>query len=329
MCVLTPASLSLCLPSSSTCVRTAGATQPRATARSPSCGCSTVCSSTASRASSGPCSGTGSTSENSTRVSGSRPPALRVLPVGPLGSCVGCSVPGLHSQPRQLDLQKTRHQLSCVLTSHCPLYSCCGSWAGGPLSSTREARRLGQGHTEPGSFWAFLILELLRLDCIQPRFSCTIPVPTSFLSTVTCLPSVPFYSVFLRASLFITVVRFFFLETAFLLSDAHVTAMLQCLEAVEQNNPRLLAQIDASMVKGAKHDPCLSWASAPHHALHSSAASDFPTEAVVSSKTSICKNARKELSVVEPDSCRNLLSVTVTKHPGLKQLGEERVYLIS
>ncbi|XP_038272610.1 LOW QUALITY PROTEIN: run domain Beclin-1-interacting and cysteine-rich domain-containing protein [Dermochelys coriacea] len=33
----------------------------------------------------------------------------------------------------------------------------------------------------------------------------------------------------------------------FLLSDAHVTAMLQCLEAVEQNNPRLLAQIDTSM----------------------------------------------------------------------------------
>lgn len=44
-------------------------------------------------------------------------------------------------------------------------------------------------------------------------------------------------------------VRFSFLETAFLLSDAHVTAMLQCLEAVEQNNPRLLAQIDASMVR--------------------------------------------------------------------------------
>lgn len=70
-------SLPLCLPSSSPCVRTAGATQPPATARSPSSGCSTVCSSTASRASSGLCSGTGSTSENSTRVSGSRPPAPR------------------------------------------------------------------------------------------------------------------------------------------------------------------------------------------------------------------------------------------------------------
>lgn len=41
---------------------------------------------------------------------------------------------------------------------------------------------------------------------------------------------------------------FFSPDTAFLLSDGHVTAMLQCLEAVEQNNPRLLAQIDTSMV---------------------------------------------------------------------------------
>nr|XP_060623275.1 run domain Beclin-1-interacting and cysteine-rich domain-containing protein isoform X4 [Anolis sagrei ordinatus] len=42
-------------------------------------------------------------------------------------------------------------------------------------------------------------------------------------------------------------VRKFYADSAFLLSDAHVTVMLQCLEAVEQNNPRLLAQIDASM----------------------------------------------------------------------------------
>ncbi|XP_008568918.1 PREDICTED: run domain Beclin-1 interacting and cysteine-rich containing protein isoform X4 [Galeopterus variegatus] len=48
-------------------------------------------------------------------------------------------------------------------------------------------------------------------------------------------------------------IRKFYTDTAFLLSDAHVTAMLQCLEAVEQNNPRLLAQIDASMFAG-KHD---------------------------------------------------------------------------
>ncbi|XP_062987835.1 run domain Beclin-1-interacting and cysteine-rich domain-containing protein isoform X2 [Elgaria multicarinata webbii] len=42
-------------------------------------------------------------------------------------------------------------------------------------------------------------------------------------------------------------IRRFYADSAFLLSDAHVTVMLQCLEAVEQNNPRLLAQIDASM----------------------------------------------------------------------------------
>lgn len=33
-------------------------------------------------------------------------------------------------------------------------------------------------------------------------------------------------------------------EDAFLLSEPHVTAMFQCLEAVEQNNPKLLAQVD-------------------------------------------------------------------------------------
>ncbi|XP_060028208.1 run domain Beclin-1-interacting and cysteine-rich domain-containing protein isoform X3 [Erinaceus europaeus] len=48
-------------------------------------------------------------------------------------------------------------------------------------------------------------------------------------------------------------IRKFYTDTAFLLSTAHVTAMLQCLEAVEQNNPRLLAQIDASMF-ARKHD---------------------------------------------------------------------------
>ncbi|XP_044312130.1 run domain Beclin-1-interacting and cysteine-rich domain-containing protein isoform X2 [Varanus komodoensis] len=42
-------------------------------------------------------------------------------------------------------------------------------------------------------------------------------------------------------------IRKFYADSAFLLSDTHVTVMLQCLEAVEQNNPRLLAQIDASM----------------------------------------------------------------------------------
>ncbi|NWR77207.1 RUBIC protein, partial [Centropus unirufus] len=50
-------------------------------------------------------------------------------------------------------------------------------------------------------------------------------------------------------------IRKFYADTAFLLSDAHVTAMLQCLEAVEQNNPRLLAQIDTSMLTRRSEGP--------------------------------------------------------------------------
>ncbi|NWW59997.1 RUBIC protein, partial [Ifrita kowaldi] len=50
-------------------------------------------------------------------------------------------------------------------------------------------------------------------------------------------------------------IRKFYTDTAFLLSDAHVTAMLQCLEAVEQNNPRLLAQIDTSMLTRKSGNP--------------------------------------------------------------------------
>nr|XP_013814951.1 PREDICTED: run domain Beclin-1 interacting and cysteine-rich containing protein isoform X2 [Apteryx mantelli mantelli] len=50
-------------------------------------------------------------------------------------------------------------------------------------------------------------------------------------------------------------IRKFYADTAFLLSDSHVTAMLQCLEAVEQNNPRLLAQIDTSMFTRKSEGP--------------------------------------------------------------------------
>ncbi|XP_025901199.1 run domain Beclin-1-interacting and cysteine-rich domain-containing protein isoform X1 [Nothoprocta perdicaria] len=58
-------------------------------------------------------------------------------------------------------------------------------------------------------------------------------------------------------------IRKFYSDTAFLLSDSHVTAMLQCLEAVEQNNPRLLAQIDTSMLAGTSLPPvCASGPSA-------------------------------------------------------------------
>ncbi|KAM9316568.1 run domain Beclin-1-interacting and cysteine-rich domain-containing protein [Gastrophryne carolinensis] len=42
----------------------------------------------------------------------------------------------------------------------------------------------------------------------------------------------------------------FYTDAAFLLNDQYVTAMFQCLEAVEQNNPRLLAQIDTSVLAG-------------------------------------------------------------------------------
>ncbi|XP_029905153.1 run domain Beclin-1-interacting and cysteine-rich domain-containing protein isoform X2 [Myripristis murdjan] len=48
--------------------------------------------------------------------------------------------------------------------------------------------------------------------------------------------------------------RKYYNEEAFLLSEPHVTAMFQCLEAVEQNNPRLLALVDTvglSPLKGS------------------------------------------------------------------------------
>ena len=38
------------------------------------------------------------------------------------------------------------------------------------------------------------------------------------------------------------------IDSAFLLSEPHVTAMFQCLEAVEQNNPKLLALVDTLAV---------------------------------------------------------------------------------
>ncbi|XP_070609919.1 run domain Beclin-1-interacting and cysteine-rich domain-containing protein [Erythrolamprus reginae] len=60
-------------------------------------------------------------------------------------------------------------------------------------------------------------------------------------------------------------IRKFYTDSAFLLSDAHVNVMLQCLEAVEQNNPRLLAQIDASIFarKGQASEPRTKSLTAP------------------------------------------------------------------
>ncbi|XP_074492291.1 run domain Beclin-1-interacting and cysteine-rich domain-containing protein isoform X2 [Sebastes fasciatus] len=51
--------------------------------------------------------------------------------------------------------------------------------------------------------------------------------------------------------------RKYFNDAAFLLSEPHVTAMFQCLEAVEQNNPKLLAQVDTVGLSPLKSPPCL------------------------------------------------------------------------
>ncbi|XP_010734935.3 run domain Beclin-1-interacting and cysteine-rich domain-containing protein isoform X1 [Larimichthys crocea] len=51
--------------------------------------------------------------------------------------------------------------------------------------------------------------------------------------------------------------RKYYNDDAFLLSEPHVTAMFQCLEAVEQNNPKLLAQVDTVGLSPLKGPPCL------------------------------------------------------------------------
>ncbi|XP_076007331.1 run domain Beclin-1-interacting and cysteine-rich domain-containing protein isoform X2 [Genypterus blacodes] len=51
--------------------------------------------------------------------------------------------------------------------------------------------------------------------------------------------------------------RKYYNDEAFLLSEPHVTAMFQCLEAVEQNNPRLLALVDTVGLSPLKSSPCL------------------------------------------------------------------------
>ncbi|XP_053315341.1 run domain Beclin-1-interacting and cysteine-rich domain-containing protein isoform X2 [Spea bombifrons] len=77
--------------------------------------------------------------------------------------------------------------------------------------------------------------------------------------------------------------RKFYSVSAFLLSEAHVNAMFQCLEAVEQNNPRLLAQIDTSVLAGKQDftmsgknvdfttlsgSPCIPYTDNPRHSLY-------------------------------------------------------------
>ncbi|CAI9546454.1 unnamed protein product [Staurois parvus] len=77
----------------------------------------------------------------------------------------------------------------------------------------------------------------------------------------------------------------FYSDTAFLLSDRYVTAMFQCLEAVEQNNPRLLAQIDTSVLAGKREftvsgkslslsalpvTPFIPYTGSPNHSMYNS-----------------------------------------------------------
>ncbi|XP_015250256.1 PREDICTED: run domain Beclin-1 interacting and cysteine-rich containing protein isoform X3 [Cyprinodon variegatus] len=52
--------------------------------------------------------------------------------------------------------------------------------------------------------------------------------------------------------------RKYYNDDAFLLSEPHVTAMFQCLEAVEQNNPKLLAQVDTVGLSPLRGSPCFS-----------------------------------------------------------------------
>uniref|UniRef100_A0A8C7NEU5 Rubicon autophagy regulator n=1 Tax=Oncorhynchus mykiss TaxID=8022 RepID=A0A8C7NEU5_ONCMY len=51
--------------------------------------------------------------------------------------------------------------------------------------------------------------------------------------------------------------RKYYNEDAFLLKEPHVTAMFQYLEAVEQNNPRLLALVDTVKLSTLKGPPCV------------------------------------------------------------------------
>ncbi|XP_030228189.1 run domain Beclin-1-interacting and cysteine-rich domain-containing protein isoform X1 [Gadus morhua] len=51
--------------------------------------------------------------------------------------------------------------------------------------------------------------------------------------------------------------RKYYNDTAFLLSEPHVTAMFQCLEALEQNNPKLLALVDTVALSPMRSQPCI------------------------------------------------------------------------
>lgn len=160
-------------------------------------------------------------------------------------------------------------------------------------SGRQSSRRLVTWLKSPTSriqIWVFLTLKplvlasailhmtetLLHFICTRLPFSLQWRDSSQVIFTFSLSPSLSCFQGHtgkIKFSLLgsITVIAFLSPDTAFLLSDAHVTAMLQCLEAVEQNNPRLLAQIDASMVKGARNYLCLCWPPRPHQdvTLHS------------------------------------------------------------
>ncbi|TRZ03886.1 hypothetical protein DNTS_015847 [Danionella cerebrum] len=95
----------------------------------------------------------------------------------------------------------------------------------------------------------------------------------------------------------------YYSDGAFLLSEPHVSAMFQCLEAVEQNNPRLLALIDTSELSRLKEPPTVDLLKSPSvclllrpavnlgptgNAPSSTSFSEFPTMSRGESRPDVC-----------------------------------------
>ncbi|XP_063298892.1 run domain Beclin-1-interacting and cysteine-rich domain-containing protein isoform X3 [Pelobates fuscus] len=111
--------------------------------------------------------------------------------------------------------------------------------------------------------------------------------------------------------------RTFYSDSAFLLSETHVTAMFQCLEAVEQNDPRLLAQIDTSVIAGKRDftisrkslnlptlsiSPCIPYTDNLHRSLNNGSSS-LPSADFLPSLTDQQNNLNKVcLSLPENES---------------------------
>ncbi|KAM8953083.1 run domain Beclin-1-interacting and cysteine-rich domain-containing protein [Pelodytes ibericus] len=119
--------------------------------------------------------------------------------------------------------------------------------------------------------------------------------------------------------------RTFYSDSAFLLSETHVTAMFQCLEAVEQNNPRLLAQIDTSVLAGKRAitisrkslsltslsvSPCIPYTDNTPHSRYSSlrVPSGVPSQDFLSNMTDQ-QNSLNKVSVSLPEDDSIMSSV--------------------